>query len=159
MGINRPLAQLASRRKSRTRGYRPFSSLATAAINRLRTRITSMSRVAFIGDGSFQYSVPCLATAVQYRLRVIFVVPCNGEYAVLKDLSVLENTPNMPGLDLPELDIVSTAKGFGCSAFGVNTKEDLQAAFTEALRSNGPTVFAVPIQRQRHVWLSELRSA
>jgi benzoylformate decarboxylase len=115
--------------------------------------------VAFIGDGSFQYSVQCLATAAQYRLKVIFVVPCNGEYAVLKDLSVLENTPNMPGLDLPELDIVSTAKGFGCSAFGVNTKEDLQAGFTEAMRSNGPTVLAVPIQRQRHLWLSELRRA
>jgi benzoylformate decarboxylase len=104
--------------------------------------------VAFIGDGSMQYSVQCLATAAQHRLKVIYLVPCNGEYEILKEFAVLENTPNVPALDLPELDIVSMAKGFGCSAVGVRTKQELQAAFSAALRTDGPTLIAVPVQCQ-----------
>ena len=35
--------------------------------------------VAVIGDGSLQYSVQSLYSAVQHKLKVIYVVPCNGE--------------------------------------------------------------------------------
>jgi len=104
--------------------------------------------VAVIGDGSFQYSVQCLATAAQHRLRVIYVVPCNGEYAILKEFAVLEDTPNVPGLDLPALDIVSTAKGFGCTAVEARTRDEIKAAFSKALNVDGPTVIATPISRQ-----------
>jgi benzoylformate decarboxylase len=104
--------------------------------------------VAVIGDGAMQYSVQCLAAAAQHRLKVIYIVPCNGEYAILKEFAVLENTPNVPGLDLPALDIVSTARGFGCAAAAAHTKQELQAAFSQALRADGPTLIAVPIQHQ-----------
>src|SRR5262249_10951277 len=30
----------------------------------------------------------------------LFIVPCNAEYAILKEFAKLENTPNVPGLDL-----------------------------------------------------------
>jgi benzoylformate decarboxylase len=104
--------------------------------------------VAVIGDGSFQYSVQCLATAAQHKLKVIYVVPCNGEYAILKEFAVLENTPNVPGLDLPTLDIVSTARGFGCAAVEARTRQEIQTAFSKALNADGPTVIAVPVSRQ-----------
>jgi benzoylformate decarboxylase len=55
---------------------------------------------------------------------VIYIIPYNGEYAVLKEFAELEETPNVPALDLPELDIVSTANGFGCAAVGAQTKEN-----------------------------------
>jgi benzoylformate decarboxylase len=104
--------------------------------------------VAVIGDGSFQYSIQCLATAAHHKLKVIYVVPRNGEYAVLKEFAALENTPNVPGLDLPALDIVSTAKGFGCSAIEACTREQIGAAFSEALKVGGPTVIVTPIRRE-----------
>jgi benzoylformate decarboxylase len=104
--------------------------------------------VAVIGDGSFQYSIQCLATAAQHKLKVIYVVPCNGEYAVLKEFALLENTPNVPGLDLPVLDIASTAKGFGCAAVQARTREEIQAAFSHALNADGPTVIAAPVKRE-----------
>lgn len=104
--------------------------------------------VAVIGDGSLQYSVQCLASAAQHQLKVIYIVPCNGEYAILKEFAVLENTPNVPALDLPALDIVSTAKGFGCAATEARTRQEIQAAFSKALNADGPTVIAVPISRQ-----------
>ena len=104
--------------------------------------------VAVIGDGSMQYSVQCLASAAQQKLKVIYIVPCNREYAILKQFAVLEKTPNVPGLDLPALDIVSTAKGFGCAAVEARTREEIQAAFSQALNADGPTVIAVPVKSQ-----------
>ncbi|MGO9543286.1 MAG: benzoylformate decarboxylase [Rhodomicrobium sp.] len=104
--------------------------------------------IAMIGDGSLQYSVQCLATAAQQKLKVIYIIPCNGEYAILKEFAELENTPNVPGLDLPPLDIVSTAKGFGCAAVEAPTKEEIKRAFSKALETDGPTVIVIPVKRQ-----------
>jgi benzoylformate decarboxylase len=104
--------------------------------------------VAVIGDGSLQYSVQSLYTAAQHRLKIIYIVPCNAEYAILKEFALLEKTPNVPALDLPGLDIVSTAKGFGCLSVEVRTREEIKDAFTTALNADGPTVIAVPIQSQ-----------
>jgi benzoylformate decarboxylase len=109
---------------------------------------TTRPVVAVIGDGSLQYSVQCLASAAQHKLKVIYIVPCNGEYAILKEFAMLENTPNVPALDLPALDIVSTAKGFGCNAVAAGTREEIQAAFSKALATAGPTVIAIPIKHQ-----------
>jgi benzoylformate decarboxylase len=105
--------------------------------------------VAVIGDGSLQYSVQCLASAAQHRLKVIYIVMHNGEYAILKEFAELEKTPNVPGLDLPELNIVSTAKGFGCPAVEARTRDEIRAAFSKALRTDGPTVVVIPIKREQ----------
>lgn len=104
--------------------------------------------VAAIGDGSLQYSVQSLYTATQQKLRLIFIVPCNDEYAILKNFAVLENTPNVPALDLPGLDIVATARAFGCIGVAANTAEEIKKAFTDALHAEGPTVIAIRIARQ-----------
>jgi benzoylformate decarboxylase len=101
--------------------------------------------IAVIGDGSFQYSVQALWTAAQYRLPVVFVVPVNQEYAILKAFAGFEKTPGVPGLDLPGLDIPTIARGFGCEAHTVESAEDLVAALGVAVQSAGPTVLAVPI--------------
>jgi benzoylformate decarboxylase len=81
--------------------------------------------VAAIGDGALQYSVQDLYTAVQQKLKLVFIVPCNGEYAILKEFAVLEKTPNVPGLDLPGLDVVSAAKAFGCAGVWAKTKQEI----------------------------------
>jgi benzoylformate decarboxylase len=104
--------------------------------------------IAVIGDGALQYSVQSLYTAAQLKLRLIYIVPCNAEYAILKEFAVLEKTPNVPGLDLPGLDIVSTAKGFGCIAFEAKTAEEIKEGFATALRAEGPTLITIPIAHQ-----------
>ena len=109
---------------------------------------TGQPVIAVVGDGSLQYSIQCLASAAQHKLKVIYIIPCNGEYAILKEFAELEKTPNVPALDLPELDIVSTAKGFGCAAVGARTKKEIQGAFSKALNADGPTVIVVPIRQQ-----------
>ena len=66
-----------------------------------RARGVKRTVVASIGDGSFQYSIQAIWTAAQHKLPIVFVVQRNGEYCVLKSFALLEETPNVPGLDLP----------------------------------------------------------
>lgn len=87
---------------------------------------TNRPVVAVIGDGSLQYSIQSLSSAVQHKLKIIYIVPCNGEYAILKEFAVLEKTPNVPALDLPFLDINSLAQGYGCSTVKVSNSSRLQ---------------------------------
>ena len=104
--------------------------------------------IAIIGDGSFQYSVQSIWSAAQLRLPMLIVVMRNDEYAVLKSFAVLEETPGVPGLDLPGLDIVSIAKGYGCDAIRLDGLEAIKEVVPKAWTKNGPTVVEVPITKQ-----------
>ncbi|MFD0787025.1 thiamine pyrophosphate-dependent enzyme, partial [Micromonospora azadirachtae] len=101
--------------------------------------------VAVIGDGSFHYSVQALWTAARLRLPLVVVVPVNQQYAILKAFAELKDTPGVPGLDLPGLDITAVAGGYGCATAVVETPEQLADALATALRHDGPTVLPVPI--------------
>jgi benzoylformate decarboxylase len=98
-----------------------------------------------IGDGSFQYSLQSLWTAAQSRLPILVVVMRNKEYGILKSFAALEETPGVPGLDLPDIDIVSLAKGYGCHAARLDDLDAIERAATEAWTKSKPTVLEIPI--------------
>ncbi|QDQ97358.1 benzoylformate decarboxylase [Tomitella fengzijianii] len=102
--------------------------------------------MAMIGDGSMQYAVQGLHSAAQEQLPIIYVIPCNGEYAILKSFADLEDSPGVPGLDVPGLDVVALAKGYGCTGERAETAEEVRAAVARALGRPGPTVLEVPIE-------------
>ncbi|MBI3213648.1 MAG: benzoylformate decarboxylase [Mycobacterium sp.] len=108
-----------------------------------RERGVNRHVVATIGDGSFEYSVQAIWTAAQHKLPVIFVVLRNGAYEILKSFALLEKTPNVPGLDLPGLDIESLGAGFGLRSVTVDGTEGLAKEFNAALEADGPTVIVV----------------
>ncbi len=101
--------------------------------------------LAIIGDGSFQYSVQAIWTAARLELPMLFVVLRNGEYAILKSFAVLEQTPGVPGLDLPGIDIVALALGYGCAAARPTTAAEIADEVAAARRRSGPTVLEIPI--------------
>ena len=53
------------------------------------------------------------------------VVASNAEYGVLKEFAVVENAPGVPGLDLPGIDIVTVAKGYGVDAKEATSTDEL----------------------------------
>jgi benzoylformate decarboxylase len=106
--------------------------------------------VALMGDGSFQYSIQSLYTAVQQKAHVVVVVLQNDEYAILKSFAELEHTPNVPGLDLPGIDIVSLAKGYGAATALARNATEVTAAVGAALRRPGASVVVIPITRRYH---------
>jgi hypothetical protein len=74
-----------------------------------RARGVKRTVLATIGDGSFQYSVQAIWTAAQRRLPVMYVAMRNNEYSILKSFAKLEQAPDVPGMDLPGLDIATVA--------------------------------------------------
>jgi benzoylformate decarboxylase len=103
--------------------------------------------VAIIGDGSFQYSIQGIWTAKQQKLPVIYVIPVNREYGILKSFANSQDTPNVPGLDIPDLDYVALAKGYGCIGKHASSLEELELYCKEALKQNIPTIIEVPISK------------
>jgi benzoylformate decarboxylase len=105
--------------------------------------------VAVIGDGSFQYSLQSIWTGVQHGAHVVYVVLRNEEYGILKAFARLEQTPGVPGLDLPGLDIVSLGKGYGAATAKAATPAEIRQAFAQALSFQGVTV--IEIAADKHV--------
>ena len=62
---------------------------------------------------------------------------------------MLEETPGVPGLDLPGLGIADLARGWGCRAVDVETTEELEREFKTALSADTTTVIVVRTQPQQ----------
>lgn len=100
--------------------------------------------ICIVGDGSAQYVIQSLWSAVQQQLAIFFIVVRNGEYAILKSFAEKEHTPTVPGLDLPGIDCVRLAEGYGCAAARVSDP----ALLAEALRSGlaQPRAYLLEVQ-------------
>ena len=102
--------------------------------------------VCLVGDGSSMYSIQALWTAAQHRLSLTVVVLNNGGYGALRSFSTLLDVANPPGVDLPNLDIVSIARGFGCTAGRIDSADGLIDRLRTAIASEHPTVLDVTVE-------------
>jgi benzoylformate decarboxylase len=102
--------------------------------------------VCVLGEGSAQYGITALWTAVAYRLPVTFLVLRNDEYAILKWFSALEQVSGAPGLDLPGLDVAAVARGYGMAARTVSGADQLTEALSEDIAvEDGPCLIQVDV--------------
>jgi acetolactate synthase-1/2/3 large subunit len=98
--------------------------------------------VAVAGDGGFLYSVNELATAVKYRLPIVFLVVNDGRFGAIRWLQ--EKLYGRAGeSELTNPDFPSLARAFGCHAERVDAA-GLGAALRRALGAAGPTVLELP---------------
>jgi benzoylformate decarboxylase len=101
--------------------------------------------VAVLGDGAFQYGVTGLWTAAQLGLPVTFVVLRNGGYEGLRMFFGPLGIDKAPGMELPGLDAVQIAAGYGVPGERIGTGKELTAALSAAAKADGPRVLEVPI--------------
>ena len=100
--------------------------------------------VCVVGDGSLMYALQALWSAALYRAVVMFVVMNNGQYRILRLLGERDDIGDqVPGLDLPDLDITGAAKSLGCEAETVERPEELSDAFERALKAERPYLLDV----------------
>lgn len=101
-----------------------------------------------LGDGSAQYSIQALWSAVQYNAPVIFIVLRNGDYSALKAFCDFTSVGrNVPGTDIPGIDMVKLAQGYGMPAHEVDRPEEFEPALREAFASKGSCLINVNVQR------------
>lgn len=110
--------------------------------------------VLITGDGSFQFSVQALWTAVDQRLPLVVVVLDNGGYLAVKraieaHLGVPHDRRTHPGTEIAGIDNVAIARGYGAEAVAVESPQDFAATFAQAWRSEKVTVISVPVAQNR----------
>jgi benzoylformate decarboxylase len=102
-----------------------------------------------IGDGSSMYSIQALWTAAQYGANVLFVVVDNEGYYILKGFrDAIGADDAIPGLDLPGIDPVGIAGGFGVTGETVEEPDALEEALKRAIDAGRPyllNVFVEPV--------------
>ncbi len=102
--------------------------------------------VCVLGEGSAQYGIAALWTAVAYKLPVTFLVLRNDEYMILKWFAALEQVSNAPGLELPGLDVAAVARGYGMRARDAGGREELIEALRGAIGAeDGPRLVQVRV--------------
>ncbi len=100
--------------------------------------------VAVAGDGGFLFSVNELATAVKYRLPVVFLVLNDQRYGAIKWLQ--EAIFGRWGeADLTNPDFPALAHAFGAQGHRVEALDDLPQALGKALETPGPTLLELPM--------------
>jgi benzoylformate decarboxylase len=102
--------------------------------------------VALVGDGSANYSITGLWTAAQHGLPCTFVIVRNGVYEALKDYGAFLDAVDVPGLNLPGIDFVSLAAGYGLAARRVSTASAMAEALKAAISSRMPSLLEVEVE-------------
>jgi len=96
--------------------------------------------IAVVGDGGFMYSVNELATAVKYRLPVVFLVMNDDRYGAIKWLQQTLFEGRWGEADLANPDFPALARAFGARGEQVPGMDALAPAIASALAADGPTV-------------------
>jgi benzoylformate decarboxylase len=104
--------------------------------------------IAIIGDGSANYSITALWTAARYKIPVVFLILKNGTYGALRWFAEVLKVQGVPALDVPGIDFLSLAKGYGVEGVSAVTADDLKKTLTAALGSQTPTLIEVPTRAE-----------
>ena len=107
--------------------------------------------VCVLGEGSAQYGITALWTAVAYRLPVTFLVLRNEEYMILKWFAEFEQATGLPGLDLPGLDVAASPAATACPRVEVDGRERADRSAARSDRRGGRAAARAGAGRQRHV--------
>ena len=98
--------------------------------------------VSLIGDGGLQFTIAELATAVELELGVPILVWNNQGYGEIKRYMLERDIPTI-GVDIYTPDFIAIAKGFGCEAVSVNTRDEFIDALRRADQGNKPTLIDI----------------
>ncbi|HJU21090.1 MAG TPA: thiamine pyrophosphate-binding protein [Casimicrobiaceae bacterium] len=101
--------------------------------------------VSWNGDGCFLMNGQELATAMQYRLAIVFVVIDNGMYGTIRMHQERKHPARVLGTDLVNPDFARLAQAYGAHAETVATTDDFAPAFERALAANRPALLHVTL--------------
>jgi len=101
--------------------------------------------VCVVGEGSAQYAITALWSAVAHDAPVTFLVLRNDEYAILKWFAEIEDVTGAPGLDLPALNSAEIADGYGVASRRVEDPDELGEALAAAISSRQPELLEVRV--------------
>jgi acetolactate synthase-1/2/3 large subunit len=104
--------------------------------------------VSWNGDGCFLMNGQELATAVQYRLAIVFVVIDNGMYGTIRMHQERTYPGRVSGTSLVNPDFAALARAYGAAGETIASTGEFAPAFERALKSDGPSLLHVKLDPQ-----------
>ncbi len=101
--------------------------------------------VSFSGDGCFLMNGQELATAVQYRLPVLFIVINNGMYGTIRMHQEREYPARVYATALENPDFAALARAYGLHGETVSATAEFTPAFERAVSSGKPALLELRI--------------
>ncbi len=108
--------------------------------------------VAIAGDGGFMFNVQELASAVQHRLAVTFVLFNDNAFGNVRRMQVEDYGNRVIASDLRNPDFVKLAESFGMMGLRATSPEALRPALRKALASGEPALIEVPVGEMPSPW-------
>jgi acetolactate synthase-1/2/3 large subunit len=137
-------------------GYGVPAAIAAKAAHPERTV------VSWNGDGCFLMNGQELATAVQYRLGIIFIVVDNGMYGTIRMHQERHYPGRVYGTDLSNPDFAALARAYGATGETVVRTGEFAAALDRALASGRPALLHLRVDPQAvtmNATIDEIRAA
>ena len=89
-----------------------------------------------------------LATAVQYRLAIVFVVIDNGMYGTIRMHQERQYPARVSGTSLINPDFAALARAYGATGETIASTPQFAPAFERALATDGPALLHVKLDPQ-----------
>jgi acetolactate synthase-1/2/3 large subunit len=105
---------------------------------------TDGSAVAVVGDGGFNIGATELLTAVREGLRLVVITLVDGSFGLIR-LHQLGRTGHESGVAIPVPDLGAMSASLGAAYRLAADISAAEAAFEDAVRSDGVTVVEVPM--------------
>jgi acetolactate synthase-1/2/3 large subunit len=96
--------------------------------------------IGLAGDGGFMFTMPELATAMQYDIPATFLVMNDGAFGNVKRILEEDYGDRAICADLQNPDFVKLAESFGMPARRASSPRDLAVALRESIAERGPTL-------------------
>jgi acetolactate synthase I/II/III large subunit len=123
-------------------GYGVPAAVAAKLVHRDRVVLS------WNGDGCFLMNGQELATAVQYRLAIVFVVIDNGMYGTIRMHQERQYPDRVSGTSLVNPDFAALARAYGATGETVGSTAQFAPAFERALATDGPALLHVKLDPQ-----------
>jgi acetolactate synthase-1/2/3 large subunit len=133
-------------------GYGVPAAIAAKAVDPARTVL------CLAGDGCFLMTGQELATAVQYRLNVIFIVVNNGMYGTIRMHQERHYPGHVYATDLHNPDFAAYARSFGANGEIVEQTADFAPALARALAAGKPALIELRIDPEAITPTTTLRA-
>src|SRR5215475_10118816 len=118
--------------------------------------------ISWNGDGCFMMNGQELATAVQYKLPIVFVVVNNGMYGTIRMHQERSYPERVVGTELVNPDFAALARAYGGHGELIEKTEEFAPALERALAAGKPTLLEIRIDPEAltiRQTLSQIRAA
>ena len=102
--------------------------------------------VAMMGDGSFAFTCGELETVVRSNAPITYIVFSNSAFGWIKASQFADCDKRYYNVDFNRTNQAAVAEAFGVKSWRVKDPEELDAALSEAMAHNGPTLIDVITQ-------------